>query len=361
MCTMQISVLFFAVQLVVAGCRSYSEFKGQEEPHLTAVMVAAANTVEFGPMMAILFLSLRMRALQHNSEPQTWAQDAMFFSTTALTLTTVLAIVVPMLLKGKMVATEDPGNPKFEVPNQTLGTILVVVRYVCMMALYGGVMVVFYAIVTFRGEKETLPISPAMECVMSLTTQYFLIYFLMILLVTASELSGGRWQVHESRMYFAVEAAKGTLAFAPMLAILFVTVRMYALLLTDGKGSPQKYCQEGMFMSTYALLVQCVVCLLSGLFMGKVDVDSDGNVKVANSSQTAAARSGSRRIPAWAFSAFMTIIRYVAMMMLYGGICTVVFGLVNMTPENANGLQGLPVAPVRSAPPNPGDLTSHLA
>merc|ERR1719487_3243316 len=75
MCTMILAVFFFAIQLVIAVCRTYTEFMGVEFPKTVKVMNAAATTVEFAPMLAILFLSARMRALQHNGQPQRWAQD----------------------------------------------------------------------------------------------------------------------------------------------------------------------------------------------------------------------------------------------------------------------------------------------
>merc|ERR1719454_1052218 len=80
MCTMMISVLFFAVQLIIAACRTYTEATGKDFSRVVSVMNAAATTVEFGPMLCILFLSLRMRALQHDGQPQPWAQNAMYAS-----------------------------------------------------------------------------------------------------------------------------------------------------------------------------------------------------------------------------------------------------------------------------------------
>jgi hypothetical protein len=102
MCTMILAVLFFLTQLVVAGCRTYTEFTGKETGSLVTVMNNAAATVEFGPMLAILFLAARMRALQHDGQPQLWAQRCMYAATGSLCLTTMLAVVVPLLLGGEM-------------------------------------------------------------------------------------------------------------------------------------------------------------------------------------------------------------------------------------------------------------------
>merc|ERR1719482_1465911 len=116
---MILAVFFFAIQLVIAFCRSYSEFTGAEFPRIVGIMNAAANTVEFAPMLAIVFLTARMRALQHDGQPQKWAQDCMFAATYAMCATTLLSILVPLVLGGKSVKNEKTGEVTFEVPNET--------------------------------------------------------------------------------------------------------------------------------------------------------------------------------------------------------------------------------------------------
>merc|ERR1719253_1335397 len=97
---MILAVFFFAIQLVIAICRTYTEFTGAEMSSIINVMNAAANTVEFAPMLAIVFLAARMRALQHDGQPQAWAQSCMFYATYAMCLTTILAVLVPVVMGG---------------------------------------------------------------------------------------------------------------------------------------------------------------------------------------------------------------------------------------------------------------------
>merc|ERR1719174_1015195 len=136
---------------------------------------------------------------------------------------------------------------------------------------------------------------------------------------TVSEGSGGKIPLERYKFYSALEAAKHTLRFAPMLSILFVTTRMYALLITDKKGAPQAWVQDGMYMATWSLLISFVMCLLTGLVMDKVEVDNDGNIVNKFSNKYAAIG--------------MTVVRYVCMLLLYGGIICVIVGLFTMTPE----------------------------
>ena len=53
-----------------------------------------------------------------------------------------------------------------------------------------------------------------------------------------------------------LDSAKMTVQFCPMMSILFVGLRMRALQITDQKGAPQGWAQQGMFLSTYAIMVQ---------------------------------------------------------------------------------------------------------
>jgi len=353
MCTMILAVLFFVTQIIVAGCRSYSEFTGTEESRIVGVMNSAAQTVEFGPMLAILFLAARMRALQHDGQPQAWAQRCMYASTGALCLTTVLAVAVPLALGGTMNIDPKTQEAKFEVPDKTIGVGLVAVRFSTMFLFYGGAVGVAVSIFKFEapaGPEHTLPVSPTVQCVMNLAVQFFLVYLVSIVMSTVQEVSGGKYPMESYRFFGAIQAAKTTVTMAPMLAILFVTTRMYALLLTDKKGAPQAWVQDGMYMSTWALLVSFVTCLATGAVM-EVKNDEDGNVTNKFSNKYV--------------GILMMAIRYLSMVLLYGGIITVIVGLFKMTPETANGRGAVPFVsdtinstPIGNPPPGPSSLPS---
>merc|ERR1719272_341607 len=258
-------------------------------------------------MLAILFLAARMRALQHDGQPQTWAQDCMFAATGAMCATTLLAIIVPLVLGGTQTTNEATGEVTFEVPNPSLGYAMIALRFLCMLGFYGGVVGVIYSIFTFEapaGPAATLPVSPTVQCVVNLTCQFFCVYFMVQAMLTISEVSGGKIAMEQYKIFAAINSAKTTLAFAPMLSILFVTTRMYALLITDKKGAPQAWVQDAMFMSTWSLLISFLMCLATGLVMDEVETDEDGNVKNKFSNQYVAIA--------------MTAIRYITMLLLYG-------------------------------------------
>jgi len=349
-CTMILAVAFFSTQLVIAFCRSYEEFKGVAFPRMVAIMQEAATTIEFGPMLAILFLCARMRALQHDSQPQAWAQDCMYLATTAVIITTILAVAIPLTCGGTVKTCERTNEKTFVPPENASKTLIYTLnglRYFCMIGFYGGAVGVIYSIYTFEapgGPEATVPVSPTAHCVACLTCQFFFVYFMMTVMNTMASVTGE--DPHTWKLFSAMEAAKATLGFAPMLAILFVTTRMYALLITNKKGAPQAWVQDGMYMSTWALLISLLCCLGTGLAMDEVKTDEDGNVVNKFSS-------------AW-LAVTMTAVRYLSMLLLYGGIVLVIVGLFQMTPQTANGRGSLPIfsdvvnaTPFGHRPPSP--------
>jgi len=348
MCTMVLAVVFFITQLVIAACRTCEECKLSflEFPRILGVMNGAATSVECAPMLAILFIAARMQALQHDAQPQAWAQDCMFISTGSMCVTTLLAVLVPLLMGGHMEVNTQTRETSFVEPSPTLGYAFLALRSTCMVGFYAGAIGVIYSINDFKAPSgPTMPLAPAVQCVMGLTCQFFFVYFMMFVMLSVSELSGGQFPLETYGIFAGLEAAKATVAFAPMLSILFVTTHMYALLITDNKGSPQVWVQDAMFMATWAVFISFMSCLCTSLFMDNVDTDDDGNI----------VNKFSNRYMAIA----MTCLRYLTMFLLYGGILMVILGIFTMTPETADGRGSIFALSegVREAAPTPQDVS----
>merc|ERR1719327_1968599 len=100
---MILSVTFFLVYFLVAVSRTYSQFMGGNlsTSKFETVMLRASDTLAFAPMLSVLFLAARMRALQMDpvtGNPQKWAQGCFYACTYALLCHTVLAVMVPLAL-----------------------------------------------------------------------------------------------------------------------------------------------------------------------------------------------------------------------------------------------------------------------
>merc|ERR1719478_1258326 len=269
-CVMILSCQYFLVYGGIQICKSIIEFAGDLFGY-THTLQEALNTatlsINFAPMLAVLFIGARMRALQMdpvNGKPQTWAQNCFFMCTYALALQTTLCVTIPVVLGGKVKKGDTEGDMVYEVSNTGLATVLTIVRFCIMFCIYVGFTAVIWSILTIQhpqGPEYTPPVSVTMQCVINLTVQFFTVYLFLWIAQTIKDFM----HIELRRLSELMENAKGTISFCPMLAILFVGTRMRALMITNNKGAPQGWVQDGMYMATWAVLIQFLMCLLVGL------------------------------------------------------------------------------------------------
>merc|ERR1719408_418360 len=124
---------------------------------------------------------------------------------------------------------------------------------------------------------KVAPGSTSMQCVISLTIQYMLVYTALALARTAAKSLGvdyGKTPVLE-----ILKTATLTVNFAPMLAILFLACRMRVTWLTQGKGNPPTYVQAAMYCCTYAVLAMTLCVCVVPIFTGKaIKVTDKGDI-----------------------------------------------------------------------------------
>merc|ERR1719160_592470 len=338
-CTMILASMYFIVYAGIQFGKTFQSFSGVDSSKLTGALQGAICTMFFAPMMAVLFIGARMRALQMdpiNGAPQKWAQNCFYACSYAIMIQVILAITIPLVLGGSVKkGDKGEGDVEYEVNNKMLGTVLTVMRYIVMFSVYLGISAVIWSIFVIehpKGPQYTPPISVTMQCVINLTVQFFIIYILLWVSITIKEFTGWEWHLLVDTM----ENAKGTIAFCPMLAILFVGTRMYALQLTNQKGAPQGWAQDGMYMATWSILIQFLMVLaipVATLIMeGKAtqpELDDDGNVKWEPSGKIALI--------------CVQVVRWLGFILLYGGAITVMVGAWTMTPETANGRGSVPL------------------
>jgi hypothetical protein len=296
-------------------------------------MMVASNAMNFAPMLSVLFIGARMRALQMdpvNGAPQKWAQNCFYMCTYATLAQVLISIAVTLVLSGTSeVNKKVEGDMTFKVENKALGGILSVGRYLIMFCIYVGFTCVIYSIFTIqhpKGDQYTPPISVTMQCVINLTFQFFFIYLMIWVCVTIDEFTGWKWQLLINTM----ENMKGTVAYCPMLAILFVGTRMRALLITNNRGAPQGWVQDGMYMATWAILIQFLFGLIVPCCTGTATpCDEDGTPQYA---------------PANPIALYCVLaLKWVTYIFLYGGVIAVITGVYTMTPETANGRGAIPL------------------
>merc|ERR1719502_1586991 len=349
-CTMTLAIAFFGCYLLVAISRTYSMFTGgnRSQSHFETVMAMAANTMGMAPMLCVLFLGARMRALQMDpisGNPQRWAQNCFFMCTYALIAQTCVAIFVPLVLGGKVEQNKEvEGDMIYKVSDEQkmLAKAITAARFLIMLCVYSGAVAVVCSVFTIehpKGAEHTPPLSPTMQCVTNLSSQYFFIYLLLWIFYTVKDF----FDYDMAFLKDAIETAKTTVQFAPMISVLFIATRMRALQISDNKGAPQGWAQDGMYLCSWALLVQFLMCLLVPLFTGqkRYEVEALGGAEKKVENAKIATPVGHYVVEA---------LRYLALVALFGGIITVIGGIATVitsvfmiTPETANGRGSIPI------------------
>merc|ERR1719399_1539629 len=122
---------------------------------------------------------------QRRGNPPTYVQTAMYCCTYAVLAMTLVVCVIP-IFTGKVINVnvktgeiKDDQKP-FEQP--IIAGCFTVLKFLIMLGLYIGALIVVYGIINFEPPKGTWPgdrvppVSPAVQCVMILSCQYFAVY-----------------------------------------------------------------------------------------------------------------------------------------------------------------------------------------
>jgi len=338
-CTVNLSLLAFAVYVVLAAAANVVRMtQGRRRSKFLEVMKLAAHTVFFAPMLCVLFIGARLRALQVDPEkghPQSWAQSAFYMCTYALFLQTGLAIVVPYLPGGDAVKRGTryiPSDIEMHHKNNIVRVSFKLLRHGSYLLMYAGAVVVMVSLYTVaKLSGRTPPVPPSMQCIIVLAQQFFIVYLGLWVSVVVQDITKDptRGTLRGSKINSIVEtlhSASATVHFCPMLAILFVALRLRAQQITRNTGSPQGWAQDAMYFCTGALFVQLLACLLTGVVTGKKpDVDENGSPFVGKDAGYPVL---------WRTLLGVQVFAFIA---IYGGALAICVAMYTITPKTAGG------------------------
>jgi len=123
-------------------------------------------------MLCILFIATRMRALSLGLEPQDHAKNAMFLCSYAMAIQTLVVIMAPYIFGGDIRAGICQGDIQFYARDPKWFTILTMFRWLAMIVLYIGMVIVIVSVFTISNKE----ISPAMKCLLNLLSSFFFVY-----------------------------------------------------------------------------------------------------------------------------------------------------------------------------------------
>merc|ERR1719484_281631 len=251
-CVINLTIQYFLVYTAVAVVRTYNQLSGTPLRALAQTLTAATATVNFAPMLSVLFVGTRMRALQlSQGQPDEYDLPQPF-------------------VKIAMQCCAD-GIPEVKSTPGIIGTLLTVLKWTCMALLYGGFTAVCVGAFAMDPPKELWPegvppVSPAVACTMNLAMQYFGVYLAIAVVQTWVQFNKNTAETH--KLTAVLQLASNTVNFAPMLCILFIGARMRALQIDPKHGNPQLWAQRCFYLCAYSVLVQTLLVFIVPYLLG---------------------------------------------------------------------------------------------
>merc|ERR1719321_545164 len=116
-CVMGLTMQYFVIYTCLAIVRTVNEFDAFAFIGVQKILETACTTVTYAPMLSVLFLGARMRAIQLTQGetekyklPQPWAQTAMFCCVYAVLGQVIIVLLIPILTHEAEVTTDEHGH-----------------------------------------------------------------------------------------------------------------------------------------------------------------------------------------------------------------------------------------------------------
>jgi len=276
--------LVYTALFIIITLKNLGLATEREEGYLKS----AADTVFFVPMLCVLFLATRLRAVQlaqNDTEkydlPPWWVKRAMEVCAWSVLAETILALVYAMAYGTALGSITEK---RAEIKGRGEKVVLVL-RYIIMLGIYAGFTVVCVGLAVMTGPDELWgdsppPVNPAMTCIIILSALYFIVYVALMIASMVNEFVEQQRFGPVKKFHNAVnQAAKREVEFAPMLCILFICARMRALQIDPVDGNPQRWAQICFYICTGCVVVSTLVAVCSNLFGQKSAVDKDQESK----------------------------------------------------------------------------------
>jgi len=228
--------------------------------YVIEVLKMGASSVQTAPMLAVAFIAVQLTIEARTEKLPGVVETAMYLSCFALFLQAIVCIITPFITNSELKVVrgtvETPDMVDFATGHPQMFSLMSGIRWICTAILYVGVAI---TCAYLWSQKD----APAwVILVMHLITYFFTVHFFLWLCFTLRSVNGGSMDALRT-----LTTAKDTVAICPMLALLFIECWVAALDLTTpsgARGVPQGYGQDYMFVATWALLIQLVMCVANG-------------------------------------------------------------------------------------------------
>lgn len=334
-CIVNLSSQFFIVYSGAFFVRKYNDLNGIDNnaSMLAKTLERCKDTCFFCPMLSVMFLGVRMRSnqlTQNSGAPPEYVQLAMMASSFAVLAQALLIFGQAFFLS----------NSKLR--SQPVLILFDVVEKLALLALYGGAATVVQGALTMTPEtcglsaaeaKEIFggdgapKVSPAVLCVIILSTQFFLVFTGIKVIETWEKyVTDPRLKPPALLTWKAtLDVAKATVAFAPQLSILFIAARFRALQIDPVAGAPQPWAQQAFFACTGSVFLQLILVLIGPL----AGISVKQNPAPGAIEGDLIYESSNKNI-----QIVLEVVRYALVLAMYAGFSAVIYSILTLKNED---------------------------
>lgn len=319
-CLTTLTIQYFATYLAVYISGMYDLFQNSGYPSIVSrILEDTKETVKFCPMLSVLFIGARLRAMQLQTEPQDWAKTCFFFATYSILGQTIVSLMQPLL----------------RLYRYNVNALFEILRWFFLFSLYAATVLVIHAVLTMElGEHlsgvETPEVSTAMKNIMSLLTQYFALFLAIQLLSSYANTYLRRAGDGETNLEIMLKAGIPSLDLIPMMAVLFIAARFRAIEVDPTDGESQPWAQNCMYLATFAILVQMIICIMIPYFSGEITL-FDERAAMADPAQRMLQDVMKREYKGIAKR--LSLFKFLAMLVVYSAVGGVSFSILSIKPN----------------------------
>lgn len=208
-CMLQLACQFLTVYFLQWLCSLVKELfgwlggvepaKGSRLEIFQDTVIAAKASVQLCPMLSVLVLGCRMRALQisHNKgNPQNWAQD--WISTMAFaSLIQILCSLSLPIFTGIATKTDEDGNSTYDLQPLVAAYTVTFMKYMVLATIFGAVFFVGLSMFLITPQKALETMAGSSYAAMGAQALWLIVVFLVAGVISSAKVIGlaAKWSV----------------------------------------------------------------------------------------------------------------------------------------------------------------------
>jgi len=190
-CVLELNGVFFFVMAMLTVIAFLDDIFDQNLQILENLFNAASVALSFAPLLCILFIATRMRALQithQQGNPPSWTQDCFYLCSFATSLQVACCLALPVFLGAAEVQVHKDGSPMYELKPMVGAYAVTVVKFVCLLSLYGGIVAICISVFTMTPQTAR----PGISAFQNSREVFEMVFILILIFLIAMVLSSAK-------------------------------------------------------------------------------------------------------------------------------------------------------------------------